>query len=306
MAWAFRRVTAGLLAVTASSCGGQTGAPAAPTAISSSSFDATTAGVEAAAPPPAPALLRGVVLAADAGVPGAVLVVEVGGLDRPAPAGLAADGGLAATIDVDPFIRYAGLTDDAGAFSLTVPVGEIGLHVFSAGRAEQRLVALAVPSLDAAAPEVQVGLAPLPRADGGGGLLPTVTELTASSAVVGPLAPVTFAVKVAAGAASDPLSGDIFLVQPAIGWAGALAPPSPAVPGGPHPDGVYSLLVEAPAAPGDYTYVVVAASMRRVPGLPASVVVTVTPTGAPSPPDASSPPDGAFVADGGGLPDGRR
>src|SRR5208283_5384207 len=114
-----------------------------------------------------------------------------------------------------------------------------------------------------------------------------------------PLAPITFAVRVTAGVADDPLSGDVFLVEPVTHWAGALAPPTPAVPGGRYPDGVYNRLVEAPSAPGVYTYTAVAASMAHVSSTPATVVVTITATGSPPVPDA-----GPVHIDDGGLPDG--
>jgi hypothetical protein len=237
-----------------------------------------------------------------AAIAGAFVVVELGGLDRLATAAVRPDGGAIATVVVDPFVRYGARTDDAGAFALTVPAGPTGLHAFAPSYLEKRQV---VEADDASVDGVAVSLDRLPSVDGAVVAPPLVKGLSVSSSVVGPSANVTFAAEVAAGSPGDPLCRDIFLVEPTTRWAGALSPPTAVVADGPYPDGVYGRIVQAPSAPGVYTYTVVVASMGRVTGAPASVVLTVTSTGAPPLPDASIDADGSFPEEGGGLPDGR-
>jgi hypothetical protein len=287
-------------------CDGQAGNPAEPQAMSVLAVDATTADVEAAAPaPPIVAIAGDVRTEGAAGnISGAVVIAEVGGLDRPNPAALGDGGTVVATVEIDPFIRYGDITNGAGVFAFPVPAGAIGLHALASGYIGQDQLMQTGPSADAAGPGVLFSLVAHAQADGGA-LAPAVTGLTASPTVAGPLAPITFAVRVTAGTADDPVSSDVFLVEPITHWAGALAPPLPAVPGGPYPDGVYNRIVEAPSAPGVYRYTVIAASMARVASVPAAVVVTITETGSPPLPDAGFGPDGSFFVDGGGLPDGR-
>ena len=294
-------------ALTCSACGGQTGTPGAPYAFSTTSLDATVADVEASVPPAPTVALTGYVrgAASDAGVVGAFVIAEVGGLD-----GLSSDAG--ATTTSDPFIRYGALTDDAGAFALSVPTGVVGLHTLATGFGEGRQNAQVSASIDAPSAPTFVSLGALAPADATVPAPPTASRLTPSSLFVAPLASITFAVDIAAGSSSDPLSADVFLVQADTQWAGALSPPTVAVPGGPYPDGDYSLIVVAPSALGAYTYTVVAASLGGVTSVPVSVVVTVTPMGAPPLPDGSffgvgdAGDGGDFFLDGGGLPDGRR
>ena len=299
-----------LSALCLAACGGQTGTPGAPYAFTTTSLDATVADLEASAPPAPTVSLSGNVrgAASDAAVVGAFVIAEVGGLD-----GLSLDAG--ATTTPDPFIRYGALTDDAGAFALSVPAGAVGLHTLAVGFAEGRQNVQAVASGDAPPPAALESLSALGFTDASATAVPTASRLTPSSLFVAPLASITFAVDIAAGSPSDPLSGDLFVVQPDTRWAGALSPPTPAVPGGPYPDGDYSLIVVAPSALGAYTYTVVAASVGGVPSVPVSVAVTVTPTGAPPLPDGGffglgdggdAGDGGDFFLDGGGLPDGRR
>src|SRR5580692_2644353 len=65
----------------------------------------------------------------DAGLPFAVVAIEMGGLDQTNPGNLGADGGIVPTLTINPFYRYGTLTDDAGAFSLDVPSERVGVHV---------------------------------------------------------------------------------------------------------------------------------------------------------------------------------
>jgi hypothetical protein len=284
-------------------CGGSTGTPAAPYATSTLEYDAG-APAEASPPPPPNVTLAGRVTrgGSDASATPAIVVLEVGGLDQADPTGLGDGGDVVPTLDVDPFIRYAVLTNSAGDFLARVPEGAVGLHVFDANDLEARVLAQASAAHDGSAPLTRVSLMPLDT-EGGAVRRPTAKTPTFSSAegpkfltYVAAAQAVAFAVLVAAGSAADPLSSDVLLVDPLIGFARALAPPTAALPGGPYPDGIYSLLLAAPAKPGVYTYSVLVASMHGVTSEPASVVLTVTTTGGPPLPDAGH--DAAHVKDG--------
>jgi hypothetical protein len=235
--------------------------------------------MEAAPPAPPVVGLTGTVRKpdADAGASGAFVVVDVGGLG--------AEGGVA-TLDTDTAIRYGNVTGAGGAFGFAVPAGTLGLRVFDPDYRESKTLVRTAASPDAGPTMTTVNLVALPVADGGKPRRPTAKGLTISSAVGAvavmyavPSEPVAFAVEVEAGSADDPLSQDVILVQPSTGWAGELAPATPAVPGGAYPNGVYSLLVAAPAPLGLYTYTVLVASKSGVTSEPVSVVLHVTVSG---------------------------
>ena len=250
----------------------------------------------------------------DAGLAHAIVVAELGGFVHE---DASTDAPPEATLAVDPFVRYATVTDDAGAFELRVPAGSVGLHTFKDGFLEDRR-AIVAPSSPDAAPTPTLVTLNVPSAEAGsplvdGGVVrPTATRLAIASEalvpvpviVTAPSVPVTFSVAVAPGASTDPLSGDIFLVQLDTEWAGAFAAPTPAIPGRAYPPGVYSRNIAAPSLPGVYTYSVVVASESGVVAARASVALTVTPNGTVPLPDASV--DAPFYVEGGGLADGRR
>ncbi len=231
---------------------------------------------------------------------GALVVGEQGGLGRVDPV---TDGGASPTIAIDPFIRFSAVTGDAGVFELLVPPGSIGLHTLSPVFLEQMQTATAAGG---AAP-ILVSPTPFSLLEAGVRSRPVASGLNANlgyeQLAFAPLTAITFAVNVAAGDATDPLSSDVFLVQPETGWAGALVPPTPAVPGGPYPDGVYNRVVEAPGVAGAYYYSVVAASVTGITSLPVSILITVTADG--TPPIADGGDLDAYAFDGSGLPDGR-
>jgi len=296
---------AGGLVVVPLACVASSGTPAAPYAVVPASLEAGPTDVAVAAPPPPTVFLAGNVHGAgtDAGVSGAIVFVEVGGLEQVGPLALGPDGGLVPTTAVNPFVRFGAVTDVSGRFLFAVPAGVTGLHTLDSMYLEQLQTVDILAPADGPLPTTLVALTHL-ASDAGVTLPPTVTGLTATPSLVAPLTSVMFAMNVAAGSAEDPLSDAVFLVQPETEWAGALAPPTPAVPGGKYPDGIYNRLVQSPATPGVYTYTAVAASTQKRCSAPVSIVLTVTPTGSPPIPDASFF-DGEVFSEGGGLPDGR-
>lgn len=287
-------------------CGGQTGDPAEPSALELSSLDATVADVEASAPSAPIVRVTGHLAAAgsDASVSkvvSAFVVAEVGGLRQPNPAAVEADGSFLPTTDIDLAVRYGQRVDSAGGFSFALPAGTVGLYAFALPFVEAAVTATTATSPDAPASPLSVPLTPLASAEGGIIVRPTAQGLAATPPIAAPYDSVTITANLAAASSGDPLSGDVFLIESSIGWAGALVPPLPAVPGGPHPDGEYNRLITAPATPGVYTYTLVLASMAGVPAKPLTVTLTVTPTGAPPFPEAGA--DGSFFVDGGGDAD---
>src|ERR1700722_2763960 len=123
----FARLRPFQLAVGLAACtsNGESGLPGAPYALAVEAIEAGIADVPRPSPPPPTVALAGKVeeLGSDAGMRGAVVIVEVGGVDQPNPAGLGPDGAVVASLAVDPFILAGALTDDTGAFSLPVPAG---------------------------------------------------------------------------------------------------------------------------------------------------------------------------------------
>jgi hypothetical protein len=144
-----RRVLSAAIALAAcaplvvNACDGQEGNPAAPMPSPSptSSTGDDAAGDDATEGPPdakeaGPMVTLGAVvqdLTTSAPIPNVLVVVEVGGLNQPNPAGIGPDGGAVATVAWDPFFQYGALTNDAGAASLSVPGGTVGLHAFADG-----------------------------------------------------------------------------------------------------------------------------------------------------------------------------
>jgi hypothetical protein len=301
-------VLAGTTAFAAAfACGGTTGSPAAPSAVASPYGDA--AAVDAGTPPLAIALLGRIVQSGtDAGIPGAFVIAQLGGLGTVGQA----DGAALATTAVDTNIRAGAITDDAGAFALSVTAGSLGLRAVALGSWERSVQVQALAATDGPVPPTVVALdslAPPSTKDAGAVVRPVATSLTPETLYPTPGSKVSFAVRVAAGTSADPLSGQVFLVEPTTRWAGVLVPPVATVPGGPYPDGVYNALVPVPSTPGPYTYTLVAISTAGILGQPVSVTVTVSPTGAAplgSEGDGGLDADAGFFFDGGGLPDGRR
>jgi hypothetical protein len=268
-----------------SACGSQAGQPAAPTASPGTVLDASSpSDADATLPPPPRVPFGGTVRAGDAGVPQALVVIETGGLDQPNPAALGADGALMPTLLPNPFVRFGALSDTTGAFSFSVPAGTVGLRVLAPGFLELTQELETATSPDATGTAAVVTL--VSEGSEAGMTPPLIVGLNAIPTLVAPGVGVEFAVKAMAGTRDDPLSEDVLLVAPSLGWAGALAPQTAAVPGGPYPDGLYNRVVSAPTTPGLYTFTAVVASIHRQTSLQASITVTVTANGEPPVPDA--------------------
>jgi hypothetical protein len=245
----------------------------------------------------------------------ALVAIEVGGLNQENPGAVGPDGGVQPTLKIDPFYQYGTRTDDAGEFSLEVPEGELGVHVYASG------FYCGVPEAGAIDPssgttKVVTVLRPLLKEDGGmTPAQPTITGFTITPQVAAPGATLTMAAEVEAVDPSlDPLSEEVLAIEPTSSWAGIFAPPVPGTPGVAYPNGVYGRLAVAPAALGEYVYYLVAATEACVVSQVAVARVLVTPTGeggidgtSPALPqqeedaEAGSEPDAAADAGDGGA-----
>jgi hypothetical protein len=246
-------------------------------------FDAIAADAAEAEASPTLVPLTGAVLDpdTDAGLPFAVVAIEMGGLDQTNPGNLGADGGIVPTLTINPFYRYGTLTDDAGAFSLDVPSERVGVHVYKSGFfcgvPEAGTITLDGPG------EARVLVQPEPTSVVDGGTdtkKPTITGFTATPSILAPGEAITLSARVeAADPESDPLSEQVLAVEPVSGWAGAFAPPEPGTDGAGYPNGIYGRLVAAPLTPGKYTFYLVAATRACVVSEVATQTVLVTLTG---------------------------
>jgi hypothetical protein len=246
-------------------------------------------------------------LSSGAPVGGALVAIEVGGLNLPNPGAVGPDGGTVATLKIDPYYRIGAIADDAGRFSVAVPEGPLGVHVYADG------YLCGVPDAGAVTAEagtVTVTLPPLPApvgGDSGQSARPVITQFTVQPTVAAPGETVTLtAIVDAVDPAHDPLSEQVLAIEPQTGWAGIFAPPTPGKPGVGYPNGVYGRLVPAPLAPGLYKFYMVAATQACVVSAPASqwLRVTASGEGGLDAPDEVEPEDGASEggsSDGGAL-----
>jgi hypothetical protein len=214
----------------------------------------------------------------DAALPLAVVAIELGGLDQTNPAAIGPDGGTVPTLMINPFYQYGTITDDAGAFSLEVPRGPVGVHVYKGG------FFCGVAEASETRPgktEVLVKLEPLPVAEGGSTpAKPVISGFTMSPPVVAPGDTIAMSARVeAADPEADPLSEQVVAVEPTSSWAGAFAPPEAGTQEGGFPNGIYGRLVPAPLTPGTYTFYLVAATRSCVVSDLATQTVLVTLTG---------------------------
>jgi hypothetical protein len=179
-------------------------------------------------------------------VPGAVVVVEYGGLYLP----------YCDLSHASPFYLFGTVADDAGAFAIDVQAGQLGFHGLATGQYYSR-----APLDTSKSTNVNLVLAPL----GPQQSKPTIANAAFDAATVAAGAPVTLTATVTAGAPSDPLSDEVVLVEPVHSWGVELDPPSLGKKDD-FPDGVWSRTFPAPAQSGTYTYSLAVTSAGCVSG----------------------------------------
>jgi hypothetical protein len=205
--------------------------------------DAGKGGIDAACaqiplPESGPVTVQGVVVDSmtDAGIPGAMVAAEYGGIylnycDRS---------------HASPFYRFGGLTDATGRFTVAAREGQLGFHSFADGYLYSRALT------DTAADGGTFVTIQAERV-ASGQPLPTVTNAGFDRTTVAPAQAVTFRATIATYDPGDPLSDENILVEPTTGFTTELDPPSPGAPDD-FPDGVWTITFAAPTAAGTYTY----------------------------------------------------
>lgn len=216
-------------------------------------------------PPPDGVLAVTLASAADgAPLAGALVAIEEGGLFVPAYT-YGAQAGIEPTGEEE-------VPPVPGAFTILLPGGPKGLHVFAEGYS----VASAGVEVTPKGREYQtLDIRPLPLPEETP--RPTTTELRFSPSAAQPGEPVELSVAVA-GAEGDAISDQVVVIQPDQRISAALNPPAP--PEGEDPpegpvDGIWTVGLTAPLERGAYAYYVVATSQAGVPAPIQSVTLIV-------------------------------
>lgn len=166
-----------------------------------------------------------------------------------------------------PAYQYGGKADAAGKVRLSVPDDQLGFHVFAEG---YRYRPYRVEGDEVLAHTIEVS-PQLPE-----DRPPTVADVKLEPATVAAGGTFTISATVnAADPSGDPLSDETLAILEDGDFSVALDPPSAGVQGVGFPDGFYKKQLEAPAAPGKYTYFIVATSELCITSAPQSVVLTV-------------------------------
>ncbi|CAN5349680.1 hypothetical protein BH09MYX1_BH09MYX1_35200 [soil metagenome] len=154
-----------------------------------------------------------------------------------------------------PNYRYGTTTKADGTYSVSVPAGSGGLHVF---KPTFRYGFTRLANLSGAAPEIR--LEKLLSQD----KPPALAGFSADSVDVAAGSPLRFKVGVQAGRTTDPLSEEVLVLEGGTGRARAMAPPSRGIQGTGYPNGIWTLALDAPQTRGTYTYSVSVSSEQCV------------------------------------------
>jgi hypothetical protein len=145
----------------------------------------------------------------------------------------------------NPSYQRGTITDDQGAYTITLPSGSLGFHSFLDGYryGTEGLMAQADATFDLMMEKRDLESPP------------TLTNARLEPSQVS--AGASFVVKVTAAAATptDPLSEEVIVVEATTTMSAALDPPSPGVQGKGFPDGQWSRTLVAPTHVGTYSYV---------------------------------------------------
>lgn len=170
-----------------------------------------------------------------------LVAVEVGGRYLPIPD----------TSKGNPNYTLSAATGPDGTLTLRVPSGPLGLHTFQNGYFYGTM------DID---PYTQNGATVMVEPLGAMDVKPTVTNFAASTAQVAAGGTLDFSATVTHGAAGDPLSDEVLLIEPTQNFVRALDPPSAGSQGKGYPDGLWKTSFAAPKTPGTYTYSLVVSS----------------------------------------------
>jgi hypothetical protein len=148
----------------------------------------------------------------------------------------------------NPSFVHGAQTDEQGSLRVTLKSDEIGVHSFVGGYFYgARLVELDqdLGITIFMAPFASRDPAPLP---------PTISNEQLDPAIVAPGGQFSVSAEVATGDPDDPLSEEVIVTCPTQTMSSALDPPSRGIPGKMYPDGFWSRTLVAPDQPGRYDY----------------------------------------------------
>lgn len=196
----------------------------------------------------------------DAGIPGALIVAEYGGIYVP----------YCDLRYASPYYSFGAVTDDAGRWEMDVKAGFLGFHGFQNGYFYARGSATTDQLLDAGG-QYAIPFKALPD----GQAVPTIADaMFDPSGKVRPGTKVTFSAMVKTYAPGDPLSDEVVLVEPTHSMGVELDPPSIGKKDD-FPDGTWKRTFAAPDKAGDYTYWVAVTTGGCVTSALTSVALTV-------------------------------
>jgi hypothetical protein len=227
----------------ASGCGGDEAADATPGAVRATVLDSQTQGALA----------------------GAVAAIEQGTIyaKNPDPT------------KGNPSYVWGARADASGVFSLELPPGEHGFHVFADGYRYGPKRSEVSPGQTA---EITFQLEP----EGAIDVQPLVTDVTLTPASVQPGGMFTVEAMVAAGDGepSSKISEEVLLIAPHAGTGATLDPPAPGCSDGSSeplgcPDGIFRRTFTAPMEPGAYSYWFVVSSEACVTSDAVELTLTV-------------------------------
>lgn len=196
---------------------------------------------------------------------GAIAAIEDGGfnLQNPDP-----------TVGA-PSYRYGAQAGEHGSFTILLPAGHVGVHMFVDGYycgAKEILIEpehFSFQQLEIRAEEL-----PLDQVQ-----RPVASNLRLEPGAVAPGKEFTISAHVSAGSPDDPLSDKIIAVQPELTLAAALDPPSEDDEQGEQgvgpADGTWKRTLLAPDVKGSYTYHLVVATQGCVTSVPQTVTLIV-------------------------------
>jgi hypothetical protein len=151
-----------------------------------------------------------------------------------------------------PNYRYGTVSDERGRFELTVPRGKLGLHALLPGY-QCGILEWAAPSSGGSA---IIDMTPHAANEA----VAALTDLRIEPPQTQPGAPIR--ISVTARSAQDPLSEEVWVLEPSTQFARALTPPLRGNPAVGFPNGIWRTDAHAPAQPGIYMYSASAVTQR--------------------------------------------
>ena len=161
----------------------------------------------------------------------------------------------------NPSYTWGGRAAADGTFTIQLPPGVAGLHVFAEGH---RYFPKTIQVQDDTALNEE---AITPEPNLASDVPPALTDAAFEPSTVAPSGEVHLSVMAAAADPVEaPLSEEVLVVFPEATFSKALDPPSPGQQGFGYPDGLYQTTLTAPSTPGSYSYYLVVSAENCVIG----------------------------------------